>query len=144
MIIVKMWQKSILIRFAISAENEERFQSSNKCWICNKLFGPGDNEARDHDHVAGKYRGSANWSCNSNIKLTKKVSVIFHDLKGYDSHLIMQEIGKFDGKISVIPNGLEKYMAFTINKNLFFIDSMQFMNSILDALVKNLSDNDFK
>ena len=44
----------------ISAEDEERFQSSNKCWICNKLFGAGDNEARDHDHVAGKYRGSAN------------------------------------------------------------------------------------
>ena len=35
-------------------------------------------------------------------------------------------------------------MAFTINKNLVFIDSMQFMNSSLDALVKNLSDNDFK
>ena len=35
-------------------------------------------------------------------------------------------------------------MAFTINKNLVFIDSTQFMNSSLDALVKNLSDNDFK
>ena len=35
-------------------------------------------------------------------------------------------------------------MAFTINNNLFFIDSMQFMNSSLDALVYNLSDNDFK
>ena len=35
-------------------------------------------------------------------------------------------------------------MAFKINKNLVFIDSMQFMNSSLDALVKNLSDNDFK
>ena len=35
-------------------------------------------------------------------------------------------------------------MAFTINKNLVFIDSMQFMNSSLDALVKNLSDSDFK
>ena len=35
-------------------------------------------------------------------------------------------------------------MAFVINKNLFFIDSMQFMNSSLDALVKNFSDNDFK
>ena len=56
----------------------------------------------------------------------------------------MQEIGKFDIKISVILNGLEKYMAFTINKNLVFIDSMRFMNSSLDALVKNLSDNDFK
>ena len=47
-------------------------------------------------------------------------------------------------KVSVIPNGLEKYMTFTINKNLVFIDSMQFMNSSLDSLVKNLSDNDFK
>ena len=31
-----------------------------------------------------------------------------------------------------------------INKNSIFIDSMQFMNSSLDALVKNLSDDDFK
>ena len=56
----------------------------------------------------------------------------------------MQEIDKFDAKIGVIPNGLEKYMAFTKNKNLVFIDSMQFMNSSLNILVKNLSDNDFK
>ena len=35
-------------------------------------------------------------------------------------------------------------MAFTINNNLVFIDNVQFMNSSLDALVKNLSDNDFK
>ena len=81
-------------------------------------------------------------SCD--LKLTKKVSVIFHNLRGYDSHLIMQEIDKFDVKRSVISNGLEKNMAFTINKNLVFIDSMQFMNSSLDELVKNLSDNDFK
>ena len=35
-------------------------------------------------------------------------------------------------------------MAFTINRNLVFIDSMQFMNSSLDSLAKNLSDDDFK
>ena len=35
-------------------------------------------------------------------------------------------------------------MAFFLNKNLVFIDSMQFMNSRLDKLVKNLSDDDFK
>ena len=70
------------------------------------------------------------------------VSVIFHNLRGYDSHLIMQEINKFDVKLNVIPNGLETCMAFTTNNN--FIDSMQFMNSSLNKLVKNLSDNDFK
>ena len=41
-------------------------------------------------------------------------------------------------------NGLEKYMAFFLNKNLVFNDSMQFMNSSLDELVKNLSDEGFK
>ena len=35
-------------------------------------------------------------------------------------------------------------MAFTINNNLIFIASMQFLNSSLNSLVKNLSDNDFK
>ena len=69
---------------------------------------------------------------------------MFHNLKGYESRLTTQENGRFNVKIGVIANDLKKYMAFTINKNLVFIDSMQFMNSSLHALVKNLSDNDFK
>ena len=35
-------------------------------------------------------------------------------------------------------------MAFFLNKNLVFVDSMQFVNSSLDKLVKNLPDEDFK
>ena len=49
----------------------------------------------------------------------------------------MQKIGKFDAKISVIPNKLEKYMPFAINKNMVFIDSMEIMNFSLEALIKN-------
>ena len=75
-----------------------RFQSCNKCCICNKLFDVRDNKVRDHDHVTEKFRLSAYWSCNINLKLTKKVPVIFRNLKVYDIHLIMQEIGKFDVK----------------------------------------------
>ena len=56
--------------------------------------------------------------------MTKKVPLIFHNLRGYDDYLIMEEISKFDVEISAIPNGLEKYMAFTTNKNLIFIDNM--------------------
>ena len=79
----------------------------------------------------------------TNLQLTKKVLIIFPNLRGYDSHLIFCELYKLDVKINVIPNGLEKYMAFFLNKNLVFIDSMKFMNSSLDKLVKNLSDEDF-
>ena len=63
-------------------------------------------------------------------------------MKFYDSHLIFHELNKFDVKIDVIPNGLEKYMAFMINKN--FIGSMQVINSSLEKLVKYLADNGFK
>ena len=128
----------------MSAEEEEKFQFSNSCWICDKLFDVEDGKVRDHCHITGKYRGTSHWSCNVNLKLSKTVSVIFRNLRGYDSHLIMKEISKFDVKLSVRPNGLEKYMAFTINTNLVFIYSMQFMNSSLCSLVKNLSDNEFK
>ena len=56
----------------------------------------------------------------------------------------MNEIGKFNVKVDVILNGLEKCMAFIINKNSVFIDSKLFINSSLEKLVKNLSDDDFK
>ena len=49
---------------------------------------------------------------------------MFHNLKGYDSHLIFNKLHKFNLKINVIPNGLEKYMAFFLGKDLVFIDSM--------------------
>ena len=47
----------------MSAEDEERFQLSNTCWICDKLFDAGDDKVKYHCHVTGKYRGSAHWSC---------------------------------------------------------------------------------
>ena len=128
----------------MSAEENERFELTNIFWVCSKLIENSDNKVRDHCHISGKYRGAAHWSCNINLKIPKKVSVIFHNLKGYDSHLIFKELSRFNMKISVIPNGLEKCTAFTVNKKLVFIDSMQFMNSSLDKLVKNLSDEDFK
>ena len=68
----------------------------------------------------------------------------FHNLKNYDSHLIMQEIGKFNLKTNVIPNGLEKYMSFSINNKFSFTDSFRFLSSSLDSLVKNLNKDDFR
>ena len=58
--------------------------------------------------------------------------------------VIFKELSKSICRVNVIRNGLEKYMSFTLNKNLVFIDSMLFINSSLDKLVKNLSSEDFK
>ena len=64
----------------ISAEEEERFQLSSSCLICNKLFDVGDDKVRDYCHITGKYRGAAHWSCSINLELSKKIPVIFHNL----------------------------------------------------------------
>ena len=62
-----------------------------------------------------KYRGSAHRDCNINLKLNYKIPVVFHNLENYDSHLIMQELGKFNLEINFISNGLKKFMSLTIN-----------------------------
>ena len=101
---------------------EEEFQLSNMCWMCEKLID--DKKVRDYCHINGKFRGAAYWSCNINLQLTKKVPVIFHNLRGYNSHLIFHQFKKLNVKIGVIPNGFEKYLTFILNKNLVFTDSM--------------------
>ena len=128
----------------MTEKEEYLFQQSNNCWICKKLIDNEDEKVRDHCHITGKFRGAAHWDCNINFQLTKKVPVIFHNLEGNDSHLIFSELHKFNLKVDVIPNGLEKYMAFFLGRDLAFIDSMQFMDSSLDKRLKNLVDKDFK
>ena len=43
----------------------------------------------------------------------------------------MQELGKFNLTINIIPNDSEKYMSFSINDNLSFLDSVQFLSFLL-------------
>ena len=134
-VIKKHFNKNLVM----SVEEKEEFERNNIYWICHKLIENTENKVRDHCHITSKYTGAAHWSCNINLKISRKIPVIFHNLKGYDSHLIFKELNKFNCKISVIQNGLEKYMGFSLNNNLVFIDSMLFMNSSLDKLVKILN-----
>ena len=141
----------------MTKEDEESFGRAEECHICKTSFVKSDVKVRDHCHVTGKYRGSAHRDCNLNFRLTDKIPVVFHNLRGYDSHFIMQEIGeivkknsytdekgkKHEMNINVIPNNMEKYMAFMLGHQLVFIDSFQFMSSLCN-LVKNLPKTDFK
>ena len=137
----RVMKKFFCKNLVMTAEQDEEFERSN---ICGKLIETGDNKVRDHCHISGKYRGPSHWNCNINLKISKKLVVIFHNLKGYDSHLIFKELSKFDCRVSVIPNGLEKYMSFTLNRNIVCIDSMLFTNISLDKLAGNLGSKDFK
>ena len=59
--------------------------------------------------------------------------MVFHNLRGYDSHLLMQAISKVDGRVSCIPNNTEKYISSL--RQLRFIDSAQFLLASLNKLV---------
>ena len=120
----------------MTKEDNEGFQETAKCWICDNDYIDNDIKVRDHRHATGKYRGSAGRDCKIDLKLNQKSPVAFHNLKSYDSNLIMQELGKVNLKINVIPTVLEKYVSFTITNKLSFIDSFQSLSSLLYSLVK--------
>ena len=92
-------------------------ENCTKSQICDNSYVDDDVKVRVHCHVTGKYRGSAHRDCNINGKLNHKSPDVFQNLKNYDSHLILQELGTFNRKVNVISNGLEKYMNFSINNN---------------------------
>ena len=68
----------------------------DKCHICDKEYPNKDMRVRDHCHITGKFRGSAHQECNLKLRIKPediKIPVIFHNLRGYDSHFIMQQFG---------------------------------------------------
>ena len=145
----------------MTEENEVDFQKATNCHICDRQYQDKDIRVRDHCHITGEFRGSAHQDCNLRLQInpeTIKIPVFFHNLSGYDSHFIMQQIGeiarkntyinkrgeKCHMKINCIPFNMEKYMAFMLGNHLVFLDSFRFMNFSLDNLVKNLPDEAFK
>ena len=83
----------------MTEEEENLFQKSNNCWICKTFINNNEEKVRDHCCITDKFRGAAHGNCNVNFQLTKKVPVIFHNLRDYDSHLIFNELDKSDAKI---------------------------------------------
>ena len=141
-------------------ENEKEFINALNCWLCGEYMG--NDRVRDHCHFTGKFRGAACNSCNLKLKRQNNISVFFHNLAGYDSHLFIKKLGTPEEKenIDCIPNNEEKYISFskTIitgqykNKQgetkdktfkIIFKDSMKFMSSSLGALVNNLPKDAF-
>ena len=85
-----------------------------------------------HREVPGRSHGVCNLKLRLNPK-TMVVPVVFHNLHGYDSHLLMHAISKVEGIVSCIPNNTEKYISLSLWQ-LRFIDSAQFLIASLDKL----------
>ena len=142
---------SEIIPMQLTPEEEKTFHSTEKCHICESKLGT--DRVRDHDHLTGQYRGAAHNECNLNFRFSKEnqrkpssfhIPIILHNLRGYDSHLIMESLGKqTKGRLSCIPNNMERYISFSWGC-FRFIDSCQYMNASLNQLVANLDNGKFK
>ena len=147
-------------KMIITAKEEEEFKQASDCWICRKKLNLED-RVRDHCHFTGRYRGAAHNQCNLKYSKPNNISVFFHNLTGYDSHLFIKKLGATEGNIDCIPNNEEKYISFSktiktgeyTNKKgktkdkyfkIVFKDSMKFLLSSVEALVNNLPKDGFK
>ena len=135
-------------KMIITPEQEAEYQKSTTCHICEKEINPNDTEnykVRDHDHILSSFISSAHRNCNLNYNIKPnrwKLPCYFHNLKGYDGHLIIKALQKEHGNIRVIPTNMEKFLSITVGQ-LQFNDSMQFAPNALDQLAKTLKDDEF-
>ena len=112
------------------------------CHICKKIIDPNsekDYKVRDHDHISGEYRGAAHNLCNLHFRFKPQIPVFFHNLKGYDGHLIMQGMSEWPEKLEVLAQTLEKYSVIKFGK-FIFKDTLQFLNGSLDTLVSSMAE----
>jgi hypothetical protein len=122
----------------LTKQQEFDFQNAVNCHICEKKLG--DDRVRDHDHVTGAFRAAAHNSCNINFNWRYfKLPVIFHNLKGYDSHFLIKECAKhYKKRMDCVALTNEKYLSFSFD-NIRFIDSFAFMSAGLGSLVEALA-----
>ena len=104
----------------MTSEDEEIYNHSHICWICKQELNT--DKVRDHCHITGKFRGAAHNKCNINLRFSKKLLIIFHNLQGYEEHIAFKKLNSFNVDISVIPKGIDQYMRIIVNRHITFID----------------------
>ena len=94
-----------------TSDDEVHFECAQVCHICQQILVDENDRVRDHCHLTGTYRGVAHNACNLNYRLNPKIwklPIVMHYLKGYDGHLIVRALKSEFGKVSVIPQNMEK------------------------------------
>ena len=74
-------KKHVNKELGLTKEGNKEIKNSTKCWICDTDCADDDVKVRDRCHITRKYKSSAHRNCNINVKLNRKISVIFHDLQ---------------------------------------------------------------
>ena len=122
-------------------EQEHQLKNQKDCYLCNKPL-PKDRKYKhlDHCHYTGDIIAYAHPVCNQQRKLPKKIPVVIHNFKGYDSHLLIRDLCAAEddlNSVSLIPKNMEQYTSIRTDK-FVFLDSCQHLAASLDTLTENL------
>ena len=99
------------------------------CYVCHRPFSENNYKVRDHNHLIGEYKGAAHNRCNLDERYAKCIPVFMHNLTNYDSHLFIKELGKYSGKLSIIPENSEKSISMSQKfTNIFKLQKFKFLN----------------
>ena len=60
--------------FIMTAQQEESYNNSQICWICNEELNA--DKVRDHCHISGKFRGAAHNQCNLKLRIPKMFPIL--------------------------------------------------------------------
>lgn len=150
--------------------DSQKCNTTTHCFVCEDRLVEGQQLVRDHNHytglnhqkllqysllidyyVLGAFRGLIHGSCNMKLKNSFKIPIFFHAGSGYDLHILIESLSRnIDGKMTVIPMRMEKYLAIikTLKDSrvsFILLDSYKFLSSSLDNLVSLLDkDRDFE
>ena len=121
-------------------KDRQKAKQQTNCYLCKKpLLQKNYRDAvKDHCHITGKYRGAAHNSCNLKLRInpkTDQIPVVFHNLRGYDAHHLMQAMANLKKEVKCVANNMEKYITISVD-GLRFIDSLNFLLASLDSLVE--------
>ena len=130
----------ITLKKVTEKKDQEQAKAQVNCYFCEKpLLQKNFRDAvKDHCHMTGAYRGAAHNECNLKMRIkpkTDQIPVVFHNLRGYDAHHLMQAMSNLQKEVKCVANNMEKYITFSVG-GLRFIDSLNFLQGSLDSLVR--------
>ena len=140
----------------LTPEQIRDYRNAKSCYNCGVEFSSDQDDEncaknRDHNHLDGQYIGPACSRCNllrrykqatrpkKNKPATYEIPIFFHNLRGYDSHLLLEHFPPLTNqdRVNCIATNFEQFFTFSY-RGLKFVDSYQFLKSPLSILAENL------
>ena len=122
----------------MTKEEKKLLYQRKNCYLCGG-YAQFEERVLDHDHLTGKYLGTAHNSCNLQRKEVPTIAAFCHNFSNYDSHFIVRALNKYyKGPLFAVPVNSQKFKCFQLGKNLTFLDSISFVPDTLAKCVNTL------